>query len=267
MWEQCDVLAYMLNGGTDMSRKVLEFLLQDKTTDKNIRLDDEELTIEKVIDDYKNNNGFVTRSKKSKELKKARTKQKAEVFTPIWIVAKQNDAVDANYINDDIDTYVCRTWLEITCGEGPYITTRYDMEDGSYVQLPDRKGFLDRKLERINKEVNDAELWVNYVIKALQSSYGFEWAGDSLYLCRLNILATVMDYYYAKFDLWPNELMIDKITSVIVYNFFQMDGLKYVVPNTDIRTKVMDWSDNTFDYFDKDIEKPEPKKKKGRVKK
>ena len=63
---------------------------------------------------------IMPRALKSRELQKERTKSKAEVFTPTWIVKKQNDEVDNDYQNDELETYVKRKWLEITCGEGPY---------------------------------------------------------------------------------------------------------------------------------------------------
>ena len=59
------------------------------------------------------------RALKSKEMQKERTKSKAEVFTPTWIVKKQNDVVEKDYTDDDLETYVKRIWLEITCGEAP----------------------------------------------------------------------------------------------------------------------------------------------------
>jgi len=48
------------------------------------------------------------RSLKSNDLKKERTKSKVEVFTPSWIVKKQNDAVDENYTDDSLEKYVSR---------------------------------------------------------------------------------------------------------------------------------------------------------------
>lgn len=81
---------------------------------------------------------IMPRALKSRELQKKRTKSKAEVFTPTWIVKKQNDAVDKGYQTDDLETYVNRTWLEITCGEAPYMASRYDMATGDimpYLQL------------------------------------------------------------------------------------------------------------------------------------
>ena len=103
------------------------------------------------------------RALKSKEMQKERTKSNAEVFTPTWIVKKQNDAVEKDYLGDDLETYVKRTWLEITCGEAPYMATRYDMETGEIVPLNERVGFVDRKLKRINEEVVDKAEWQRLV--------------------------------------------------------------------------------------------------------
>ena len=58
---------------------------------------------------------------KHKSLQKERTRTKAEVFTPTWIVKMQNDSVDESYLSDDIERYTSRKWLEITCGEAPYM--------------------------------------------------------------------------------------------------------------------------------------------------
>lgn len=64
---------------------------------------------------------IMPRALKSLALKKERTKEKAEVFTPAWVVKKQNDAAEQTFLNDDLEAYVKRKWLEITCGEGPYM--------------------------------------------------------------------------------------------------------------------------------------------------
>ncbi|WP_211296561.1 hypothetical protein [Neisseria iguanae] len=63
---------------------------------------------------------IMPRALKTAEQQKQRTKTKAEVFTPTHIVKQQNDVLDRDYQNDDIETYVRRKWLEITCGEAPY---------------------------------------------------------------------------------------------------------------------------------------------------
>lgn len=221
------------------------------------------------------------RSMKSKDQQKERTKIKAEVFTPTWVVKLQNDEVDKNYINDDIDTYISRTWLEITCGEAPYITSRYDMETGEYIELKDRVGFLDRKLQRINNEIDDKISWQKYVEKAYKASYGFEWSGDSLFLARENLLFTYIDYFLDKWDEEPVEESIKDIATIISYNLFQMDGLKYIIPLSEKieiinevqldffeddnkeenkikiipgkRVKIMNWDKEKMEFFDKGL--------------
>ncbi len=184
-------------------------------------------------------NLIVPRALKSKERQKERTKSKAEVFTPSWVVKKQNDELDKNYQDDDLSTYIARTWLEITCGEAPYIANRYEMETGEIITLHERVGFLDRKLKRINQEINHKQKWQKLIKIAYQSSYGFEWNGDSLLLARENLLLTYRDYY---FDQWQYEPSVDEliqIATIISYNIFQMDGLKGVIPLSQ-RTEIAD---------------------------
>ena len=187
------------------------------------------------------------RALKSKEIQKERTKSKAEVFTPTWIVKKQNDAVEKDYLDDDLETYVKRTWLEISCGEAPYMATRYDMETGEIVPLNERVGFVDRKLKRINEEVVDKAEWQRLVVEAYKSSYGFEWNGDSLLLARENLLYTYRDYYFAKWLEEPLYGLFEDIAEVISYNVFQMDGLKYIIPLTEKREKIVEVQMSLFD--------------------
>lgn len=187
------------------------------------------------------------RALKSRELQKERTRSKAEVFTPTWIVKRQNDEVDKRYQEDDIETYVKRTWLEITCGEAPYMATCYDMETGKVVSLTERVGFVDRKLKRINVEIEDKSEWQRLVEEAYKASYGFEWSGDSLFLARENLLYTFRDYYFAKWLEEPSYDLFEDIAEIISYNVFQMDGLKYIVPMTEKREKVVDVQMTLFD--------------------
>ncbi len=219
------------------------------------------------------------RALKSNDLKKERTKSKAEVFTPSWIVKKQNDAVDKNYIDDFLEKYVSRKWLEITCGEAPYMVSRYEMETGELIPIEDRVGFVDRKLRRINKEVSDKAEWQRLVELAYQSSYGFEWSGDSLLLARENLLYTYRDYYVDKWEEEPLLSLFLRIANIISYNVFQMDGLKYIIPLSERierienyqlslfddeiseefevipgkRVKIMNWETNKMEYFDKGL--------------
>ena len=225
---------------------------------------------------------IVPRSLKNSSLKKERTKVKAEVFTPTWVVKRQNDEVDKEFLNDDLATYVKRKWLEVTCGEGPYMTTRYDMETGIIIPLDERVGFVDRKLSRINKEITDKVEWQQYVEIAYKATYGFEWNGDSLLLARENLLYTYRDYYIDKWGDEPAVELLKKIAEIISYNVFQMDGLKYIIPLSDQqdkishvqlslfeddeiviesnnnpgkRVKIMNWDINKMEFFDKGVSK------------
>jgi len=228
----------------------------------------------------KNGHIIMPRALKSLSIRKERTRTKAEVFTPTWIVKKQNDAVDANYKNDDLETYVKRTWLEVTCGEAPYMASRYDMDTGELIKLSERVGFLDRKLTKINLAVTDKAEWQRLVEEAYKSSYGFEWSGDSLLLARENLLYTYRDYYFDKWGDEPVYGLFKDIATIISYNVFQMDGIKYTIPLSDKkekrpkqqmslfnetdsestwvdvpgkRVKIMDWTKNKMQFFDKDV--------------
>lgn len=176
---------------------------------------------------------IIPRALKSKEQQKERTKSKAEVFTPTWIVKKQNDALDENYKEDTLKQYVGRTWLEITCGEAPYMASRYHMETGEIIPIAERVGFIDRKMKRVNAEVNNIRYWKIMAHKAYESSYGFEWNGDSLLLARQNLLLTFIDYYVDRWQALPLETDLLRVATIISYNVFQMDGLKYIIPFSD----------------------------------
>lgn len=223
---------------------------------------------------------IMPRALKSRDMQKERTKVRAEVFTPMWIVKKQNDVFDREYQNDEIEIYIKRKWLEIACGEAPYMATRYDMETGEVIPLDDRVGFVDRKLKRINQEVKDKAEWQRLVEEAYKSSYGFEWNGDSLLLARENLLYTYRDYYFEKWSEEPLYGLFEDIAEIISYNIFQMDGLKYIIPlsekkekimNVQIslfddeipeeewiikpgkRVKLMNWETNKMEFFDKEV--------------
>ena len=74
------------------------------------------------------------------------------------------------------------------------------------------------------------EDWLKWSKIAFQSSYGYEWQGDSLLIARENLLYTFIDYYAAKFKKSPSLKLQKEIAEIIVWNIFQMDGLKYVIP-------------------------------------
>lgn len=196
------------------------------------------------------------RIKKSKQEQLKRSKDKAEVFTPSWICNIQNNLIDKkwfgekNVFNYEIEhswklnenkiefptkrgknwnDYVNDIRLEITCGEAPYIVSRYDTVTGQILKPRDRIGLLDRKIRVINENAHDDE-WVDWVKKAYKSIYAYEWQGDSVLIARENLLYTFIDYYEEKFNQLPNKDLLIEIAIIISWNIWQMDGLKYVVP-------------------------------------
>ena len=223
---------------------LLELLLQDKTTSKNILwatdsyltigemfLPQSEIKTELVTGDF--GTLIQPRAIKSKEEQLYRTRDKAEVFTPLSIVKQMNEACDkVSVTENDWQQYVALLKLEITCGEAPYIVSRYDPVSDSQELLPlnERVGFLDKKLSIVSKYCNAQEDWLKWAKIAFQSSYGYEWQGDSLLIARENLLYTFIDYYEEKFKETPCLEFQKEIAEIIVWNIFQMDGLKYVIP-------------------------------------
>jgi len=223
---------------------LLVALLQDKTTAKNILWATDsyiymgemfspqsEIKTELVTGDY--GKLIQPRAVKSKEEQLLRTREKAEVFTPLSIVKLMNKASDAKRVTKyNWQEYVSLLKLEITCGEAPYIVSRYDPVSDKQELLPLKKrvGFLDRKLSIVSKYCATAEEWLKWCKIAFQSSYGYEWQGDSLLIARENLLYTFIDYYKDKFKKAPSLKLQKEIAEIIVWNIFQMDGLKYVVP-------------------------------------
>ena len=244
---------------------ILDILLRDNTTKKNII---------RATDYYQNKglgysitdeikpchlNGKVRavrpRIEKSKAEQVKRSKNNAEVFTPSWIVNKQNNMADNawfkkenkfNTENPDnswsptervafdgdktwID-YVGDIRLEVCCGEAPYLVSRYDTVSGETIENKNRIGLLDRKFRVINENVTSDEEWIDYAIKAIKSVYGYEFQGDNLLIARENVLLDFVDYYFERFGKLPGEALLIEVATIISWNLWQMDGLKYVVP-------------------------------------
>ena len=223
---------------------LLELLLQDKTTDNTIlwATDSYEqkgkkfasfATITSDLVTGKNGKLIQPRSVKSKEEQLLRTRDKAEVFTPLSIVKQMNDACDTKRITkNNWQEYVALLKLEITCGEAPFIVSRYDPVSDKQELLPlaERVGFLDKKLSVVSKYCVTKDEWIKWAKIAFQSSYGYEWQGDSLLIARENLLYTFIDYYQAQFKETPSTELQKEIAEIIAWNIFQMDGLKYVIP-------------------------------------
>lgn len=223
---------------------LLELLLQDKTTGKTILWATDSyisygelfapnalITANLVTGKY--GSLIQPRAVKSKEEQLTRTRDKAEVFTPLSIVKQMNDACDSQKISkDNWQEYVALLKLEITCGEAPFIVSRYDPVSDKQALLPlsKRVGFLDKKLKIVSKYCDSQEDWYKWTKIAFQSSYGYEWQGDSLLIARENLLYTFIDYYEAQFKETPSIDLQKEIAEIIAWNIFQMDGLKYVTP-------------------------------------
>ncbi|UTH02872.1 Eco57I restriction-modification methylase domain-containing protein [Macrococcoides canis] len=229
---------------TDLLRKdkkLLSILLKDYTTGQNIKwatdsykhhgegfYEDREITSNLITGWY---DGFIQpRANKTKKDQQFRTKAKAEVFTPSWIVKLQVEAVLENMEDLNFEEFISTTWLEITCGEAPYMVNRYDMDTGELISLCQRNGFIDKKFQLLNQRVTKKDDWMKYAIKIFQSSYGYEYQGDSLLLARENLLLTFIDYYKNKFEEIPEIKLLRVIAEIISRNVFQMDGLINQVP-------------------------------------
>ena len=122
--------------------------------------------------------------------------------------------------------------MEITCGEAPYLVSRYDTTTGEPIPLQERIGLLDRKLRVICENVDVSGEWLEWAQIAYKHIYGFEWQGDNLLLAREALLWTFIEYYQAKFCKAPLVKSINYIAYIISWNLFQMDGQKGVVPDS-----------------------------------
>ncbi len=253
-----------------IDRSLLEILLKDKTTGKNIiwatdnyskygelYTSEKEIKIELITSRH---GGVIKpRVEKSKEERLQRVRQKAEVFTPSWVCNLQNNLVDEVWFDrkDVFNLEKERSWeatkekiqfsdekgkswqdyvnsnrMEITCGEAPYLASRYDTVTGECIEVPNRIGLLDRKLRVVAENTDGREDWLKWAMVAVQSSYGFEWQGDNILIARENLLFDVAEHYEAKFHEKLETQDLVGFAKVIAWNIWQMDGLKFVVPNS-----------------------------------
>ena len=198
---------------------------------------------------------------KSKEEQRKRVVGKAEVFTPSWICNAMNNLMDAAWFGRKKSPFTvegnkswCATkkpvafpkklkksWLdfvtevrlEITCGEAPFLASRYDTTTGEVIPIPERIGILDRKLRIVTENVgNNPKEWLKHAKMALKAVLGFEWQGDNLLIARENILYTVLEYYkYYCHAVVDHDTLLE-LANVVSWNIWQMDGLKFVIPCT-----------------------------------
>lgn len=209
-----------------------------------------------------NGDVIMPRVQKDKTLQQTRARDMAEVFTPSWICNSQNNLIDdawfcqENIFNKEIElgngnriwevnpekvkfaknktwrNYIRDKRLEIACGEAPYITSRYDTTTGEFIPVNERIGILDRKLRVINENVISSREWLKAAQTTFESTYAYEWQGDSLLLAREAMLFTFIENYTIKFKKEPQLKSIKYIAYIISWNVWQMDGLKGVIPNS-----------------------------------
>ncbi len=264
---------------------VLDILLEDKTTKQNIVFATDsyvslgeryqanhQMEVHLILDMGDCN--IQPRVFKSTIDQANRKKDKAEVMTPSWVVNKMNNHCDEDWFGHKnvfniengeswvvnsmpVSFPVGKTWqdyvnsmrLEITCGEAPYLVSRYDTTTGNIiVPIDNRIGILDRKLRVVGENTDNKTEWLKWVQRAYESTYGFEYQGDNLLVGRINLLITFVDYMVAKWNENPTEAELKKIANIIVWNLWQMDGLTGTVPYSSqiVSNKQMSF----FDFID-----------------
>lgn len=243
----------------------LNLLLKDRTTKRNIIFATEayagiDFTMpitKKLLAD--NTVDIRPRVAKSMEEQAVRTRKKAEVFTPSWICNKMNNHCDTewfgreNVFNVEQDhewipteekiefpdgkswkDYVDSRRLEITCGEAPYLVSRYDAATGEIIPLHNRIGILDRKLRIVNENTRTHKTWNQWAYRAFESVYGYEYQGDNLLIARINLLETFCEYTQERWHKEPKDSALKRIAKIISWNLWQMDGIKGIIPHKGI---------------------------------
>lgn len=280
---------------TAYGKPLLSILLKDRTTGKNIIWATNDYIqlgeIYKAENEISLNivNGgsekFIRpRITKSYEKQNNRTRNKAEVFTPSWVCNEQNNLIDEQWFgrknvfniakdrdwipnNEKIEfpnvkdktwkDYVDARRMEITCGEAPYLVSRYDTVTGEVINLKFRIGLLDRKIRVVSENAKNEDEWIKWTVRAFQSVYGYEFQGDNLLLARENLLHTFIDNVRDKLKREPSLKELKRIATIISWNLWQMDGLTFAIPFSELREEYQQMS--LFENLEDLKEKPEDK--------
>lgn len=277
-----------------MSEELFDVLLKDRTTKKNIcwatdhyishgssYYPQEPITKELVTG---NNKKLIQpRVVKSHAVQSKRTKEKAEVFTPSWVCNEQNNLVDDAWFGRKQVFNICseyswkattekvvfpegKKWtdyvdskrLEISCGEAPYLVSRYDTVSGEEIPLHERIGLLDRKLRIVNENTDTENEWIKWATRAYQSTYGYEYQGDNILIARENLLYTFIENMENKFGHKPDLSLLKQIAHIISWNIWQMDGITLAAPFSERQRVITQMS--LFDFIDLDGEEKEQEK-------
>lgn len=202
---------------------------------------------------------------KAQEEQQKRTRAHGEVQTSAWICCMMNDHLDEEWFGskDVFGILEGQTWtpaeglivfpkpgrrhaswklyvdsrrLEITCGEAPFIVSRYDAATGDPIPIERRIGLLDRKLRIVGENTDNEQDWLKWAIRAIQSVYGYEYQGDNLLIARINVLLTFVEHMERMWQRRPTEQELKTVANVIAWNFWQMDGLTGTVPKGKLQT-------------------------------
>ena len=133
---------------------------------------------------------------------------------------------------------VTSTRLEITCGEAPFICSRYDTVTGEALPIRERIGILDRKLRVVNENVKTRKTWIKWAHESLKATYGFEYQGDNLLIARINVLETFAEHCEARWGKMPTPGEINEAARIVSWNFWQMNGLTDAVPTNKMGAEV-----------------------------
>lgn len=254
-----------------LPRTVLDTLLCDRTTGRNIVWADDEYA--ELGDGYAGEDELAVelitgprsgvikpRVAKEQERQSLRTKSRAEVFTPSWLCNLMNNRLDEEWFRRpgtfNLETeggwepnpepvqfpktkgrgwhsYVTSPRFEITCGEAPFLCSRYDASNGAPIPLGARVGILDRKLRVVSERAVKREAWIKWAFAALRATYGYEYQGDNLLIARINVLETFVEHHRERWGCDPTGSEIDQAAWIVSWNLWQMNGLTCAPPTKD----------------------------------
>ena len=248
--------------------RILETLLKDRSNDRNIiwagneyedlgkgYVRDDWITVDKITGFF---SGVIKpRIAKERNRRFRRTKIHAEVFTPSWLCNQMNNDIDADWFGtrSAFNVENKRTWatttspisfpkkrghgwhayvesprMEIACGEGPFVCSRYDTVSGDQLPVRERIGFLDRKLRIVTEKTKTRDEWIKWALTALKASYGFEYQGDNLLLARINVFETFCEHLQERWNTAPTVEEMNQAAFVVSWNFWQMNGFTCAAP-------------------------------------
>ncbi len=244
---------------------LLTRLLADKTTGRNImwatdayaangaRYERNEQITPELITGA--NTGIIkTRARKAFEQQTERTRRRAEVFTPLWICRKMTEHYYTECVREqDADKLINSRQLEITCGEAPFLVSRYDTTTGELIPIPERIGLLDRKLRIVGENAKDEKEWLSLAKRAYESTYGYEFQGDNLLIARVNLIETFAEYMCDRWQREPTAAEMRPIINIITWNVWQMDGLSGKIPY-----KTADEDNVQLSFFEEEIKAEQP---------